>query len=73
MLTDHQLVAIIMGIGKNKVSLNHMKTSRPSNHEQQSITRVNNSIRNKIPPIRRENMQKKYPDWYHDFKSWKLF
>jgi hypothetical protein len=21
----------------------------------------------------RENMQKKYPDWYCDFKSWKLF
>jgi hypothetical protein len=34
---------------------------------------INNSIMNKILPIKRENMQKKYPDWHSDFKSWKLF
>jgi hypothetical protein len=33
-------------------------------------TALNNSIQCSIPPIRRENMQRKYPDWYDDFKIW---
>jgi hypothetical protein len=41
--------------------------------EERASSAVKSSIMNKIPPIKRENMQKKYPDWYCDFKSWKLF
>jgi hypothetical protein len=41
--------------------------------EERVSSAIKNSNRNKIPPIKRENMQKKYPDWYCDFKSWKLF
>ncbi len=41
--------------------------------EQRADSAIKSSIMNKIPPIKRENMQKKYPDWYCDFKSWKLF
>jgi hypothetical protein len=40
---------------------------------ERASSAVKNSIMNKILPIKRENMQKKYPDWYCDFKSWKLF
>ena len=29
---------------------------------------INNSLSNSIPPIKKENMQRKYPDWYEDFK-----
>jgi hypothetical protein len=40
--------------------------------EERVSSAVKNSIMNKILPIKKENMQKKYPDWYFDFKSWKL-
>jgi hypothetical protein len=30
------------------------------------------SMSNGIPPIRRENMQRKYPGWYDDFKVWSI-
>jgi hypothetical protein len=41
--------------------------------EERVSSAVKNSIMNKILPIKKENMQKKYPDWYGDFESWKLF
>ena len=28
---------------------------------------------NAIPPIKKENMQNKYPDWHNDFKEWMIF
>jgi hypothetical protein len=33
-------------------------------------TAINNSLQNGIPPIKKENMQKRYPDWYNGFKEW---
>lgn len=41
--------------------------------EERVSSAINNSIMNKILPIKRGNMQKKYPGWHSDFKSWKLF
>jgi hypothetical protein len=41
--------------------------------EKRVSSAIKNSTMNKILPIKRENMQKKYPDWHSDFKSWKLF
>jgi hypothetical protein len=41
--------------------------------EEQMSSAIKNSNQNKIPPIKKENIQRKYPDWYWDFKSWKLF
>ena len=41
--------------------------------EERVRSAIKKSNHNKIPPIKRENIQKKYPDWYWDFKSWKLF
>ena len=31
---------------------------------------INNSVQNGIPPIRKESMQSRYPDWYNGFKEW---
>ena len=41
--------------------------------EKRVRSAIKNSNHNKILPIKRENIQRKYPDWYWDFKSWKLF
>jgi hypothetical protein len=41
--------------------------------EERVKSAIKNSNHNKILPIKKENIQKKYPDWYWDFKSWKLF
>jgi hypothetical protein len=30
---------------------------------------INNSLQNGIPPIKKENMQRRYPEWY-GFKDW---
>jgi hypothetical protein len=30
---------------------------------------INNSTRNRIPPILQDNIEKKYPDWYRHFKK----
>ena len=32
-------------------------------------TAINNSLQNGIPPIKKENMQRRYPDWYNGFKD----
>jgi hypothetical protein len=41
--------------------------------DEQVSSAIKNSNHNKILPIKKENIQRKYPDWYWDFKSWKLF
>jgi DNA polymerase family B len=33
-------------------------------------TAINNSLQNGIPPIKKENMRRRYPNWYNDFKEW---
>ena len=33
-------------------------------------TAINNSLQNGIPPIKKENMQIRYPEWYSGFKKW---
>jgi len=33
-------------------------------------TAINNSLQNGIPPIKKENMQRRYPEWYSGFKKW---
>ena len=33
-------------------------------------TAINNSLQNGIPPIKKENMQRRYPNWYSAFKKW---
>jgi len=34
------------------------------------IEEINNSLQNGIPPIKKENMQGRYPEWYNGFKEW---
>jgi hypothetical protein len=41
--------------------------------EERVSSAIKNSNTNKIPPIKMENMQKKYPDWYGNFKAWNIF
>ena len=36
-------------------------------------TAINNSLQNGIPPIKKENMQRRYPDWYNGFKELLIF
>ena len=36
-------------------------------------TAIYRSMSNGIPPIKKENMQNKYPDWHNDFKEWMIF
>jgi hypothetical protein len=57
------------------VSCNDVMTLHPNikYFEERMRFTIKNSNQNRIPPIKRENMQKKYPEWYWDFKSWKLF
>jgi hypothetical protein len=31
---------------------------------------INNSLQSGIPPIKKENMQRRYPEWYNGFKEW---
>jgi hypothetical protein len=31
---------------------------------------INNSTQNGIPPIKKENMQRRYLEWYKGFKEW---
>jgi hypothetical protein len=33
---------------------------------------IEKSIENKIPPIRIENMRKKYHQWYNNVKAWQI-
>jgi hypothetical protein len=57
------------------VSCNDVMTLHPNvkYFEERVRFMIKNSNQNKIPPIKRENIHRKYPDWYWDFKSWKLF
>ena len=57
------------------MSCNDVMTLHPNikYFEERVRFTIKNSNQNKIPPIKRENIQKKYPEWYWDFKSWKLF
>jgi hypothetical protein len=57
------------------MSCNDVVTLRPNvkYFEERVRYAIKNSNQNKIPPIKRENIQRRYPDWYWDLKSWKLF
>jgi len=57
------------------MSCNDVMILRPNikYFEERVSSAIKNSNQNKILPIKKENMQKKYPNWYCNFKSWELF
>jgi len=34
---------------------------------------IDRSVKNRIPPIKRETMKENYSDWYRDFEKWHIF
>jgi hypothetical protein len=34
---------------------------------------INRSVKNRIPPIKRQTIMENYPDWYRNFEEWHLF
>jgi hypothetical protein len=42
----------------------------PEYFDNKIKTAINNSVQSGILPIKKENMQRRYPDWYNGFKEW---
>jgi hypothetical protein len=54
---------------------NHIQRLEPSIEyvDNKIGATIDKSIQKGIPPIRKENIQNKYPDWYNDFIDWTIF